>query len=301
MKQLFIILQFLILPNLVYSTISIQSINYYTSITYDNDTGVEVSQKIKVNNQGTPGEFFITIDGGQYGTVHSRRVEDWEGKGTGYSIYKDQTNKVIIKDTSSATDNTEVLNGKFTKSSQKKSLTYYIGMDKNIYPTAGYFSDTIKVTLYSGTLSNYTLVQSINIQIAIQVQNDIALSIVPKDSSFDAAKTDLTIDFGELTSGLQREADIIVKSNLNYKIDLSSSNGGSLKLVNTWSDKEVPYSLKVNNSEVNLVPWQSVTVLQGGATGSTGNRARLLFTIQDFWDVSDGDYEDTIRVTISSN
>lgn len=298
LKVLFILI---ILPGLVYSSISIQTINYYTSISYDNDQGVELSQAVKVVNQDYIGKFFITIDGGQYGTVDERRVEDWQGIGTDYTIYNNKNNRITIKDITTASDDSEVLNGQFRSSNQTKRLTYYIAMDKNKFPPAGSFSDTIKVSLYKGTLSNYTFVQSINIQIAVQVQNDIALSIVPKNSSFDASKTDMIIDFGELTPGLQREVDIVVKSNLNFKIDLASNNGGSLKLKNVWGTKEVNYSLTVNNSVIDLIPWQSVTVLQGTATGASGSRASLIFTIDDFWDVQDGEYEDTIRVTISSN
>lgn len=282
------------------ANVKLQSVNYYTGQNYNDDTGFEVIQTITVSHYGPAEDFFITISGGSNGTPENRRAADWQGNMVEYFLYNNPADKTIIKDLSSNPSSDEVLTGSFPKGKSTLDINYYYAVPAGVFPSAGYFSDTFTITIYSGTLANYILKESVNVQVSAQVPNIISISLVPEGSAYNVSSTDLTFDFGVLTSGLIRSADLIVKSNLPYFVNFTSANGGVLKRTDQWENSEIPYTCSVNSSPVVLMPWQSVTVLQGAPTSAAGLRNTIDVVIGDFWDVTSGTFEDQITITISS-
>ncbi len=280
----------------LFSDIQIQTVSYYTSVTYDAIFGVNKSQTIKLTYTDSPGDFFLTFSGGLNGDINDRYAQDWKNNGASYQLHT--SGGRIIKDLSVSPGENEVLSGVADQSQGQIILDYFIYMPANSSPQAGSFTDTVTITLYKGNIDNYTKVSSVNVQFAIQVQGIVSMSIVPKDTPFDINKTDLTLDFGELTSGDKREADIIIISNQNFKLDFSSSGGGALNRTDSWSEIVIPYTCLINGNQVSFVPWQAVTVYESGP--ADGDTLNVEFIISDFWDVPDGVYKDNITVTISA-
>lgn len=299
MKALFILI-FLIIPLGISANVKIESVNYYAGQNYNDDTGFEIIQTITVSHTGPAEDFFITMSGGNNGTPENRRVIDWQGYTVDYFLYNNPTDKTVIKDLTSNPSSNEVLTGTFPKGRSTMNVNYYYAVPAGVFPPSGYFSDTFAISLYSGTVANYILKESVNVQVSIQVPNMISISLVPEGSPYNISSTELTFDFGVLTSGLIRSADLIVKSNLSYFVNFTSANGGVLKRTDQWEISEIPYTLSVNGSPVIMQPWQAVTVLQGSPTGPTGSRNNIDVVIGDFWDVSTGTFEDQITITISS-
>lgn len=301
MKARIILLIFLCAAFNSYATLTLSSVKYWTSEVYNTSTGFEISQNIKIRHSGDAEDYFITISPGISGDPHNRRAEDWSGLGTSYFLYNNPAEKIALKDLSASPDESEVISGSFISgSNHTKVLRYYLAIPPGNFPPAGYFTDSFTISLYSGTLDSYTLVSSANVSFAIQVNQEIDFSLVSSGGTFDITQTSKTLDFGILSAGQQKAMDILVRSNLKYSVDFTSKNGGVLKRSDVWSNDSVPYSCTINGAPITLSAWQAVEVINGSPTSGDGTRYELLFTIEDFWDISDGPYEDTIQITVSA-
>ena len=288
-----------IFSNGIFSQIQINSIDYYTQDVYNTNFGTEIPLDITVGHSGLAVNFFITISGGGSGSVENRQLKDGT-KTTEYFLYTDVQNQTLIKDIAANPTSDEVLSGYFSNNQSQITVSYTYVIPPAEFPATGYYSDSVVVTLYSGTLSNYTQVSQTTIQYAVQVPYEVNLSVVPTGAAFDVNSTAITLDFGVLTSGLERSADIVVLANTPYKLLLTSSNGSRLTRADQWEDSEIPYICSVNGSTVNLPSYQAVEIGQSTPTPAEGDRYELDFVIGDFWDVTTGIFQDTLQISLQS-
>lgn len=282
------------------ATVSLSPGSWYTAQTYNGATGFEVAQYFTISHSGSADNYFVTVSGGKSGDPLNRRVSDNQGTGMGYYLYANASGTTSLKDLASGATAGEVLSGHFAAGNATATLNYRFVAPAGLYPPMGYFSDSLTVSLYTGTLKNYTLVSSLTIQVAIQVQYEMSLSVVPSGAAFNSALTQLTFDFGILTAGTTRSGDILVRSNVAYKVSLNSYNRGVLRRSDQWQATTIPYSCTVNGVAVDLTGSKAAVIGQGLTLSPEGTRYSVSFTIGDFWDVTTGTFSDTVQVTVSS-
>ncbi len=271
--------------------------------TYNNLTGVDKATKIVIKHSGGAEDFFVTISGGGTNNTSNRLLLTPDGDTVSYQCYDDPTRKIIIRDLVDLPSSNEVLSGSFAANERRITLEYYYSLPSGLFPAAATnfeYSDTLTVTLYSGTLASFTEVASTNITATLRVRNDVNLSIVDQGGFFDSAQTTSTMDFGVLTSGTERYSDIIPRSNTPFTLSLTSGNGGVLKRTDQVETSEIPYSLYVNDALFSLPAGLAVEIGASGPTGNDGLRYRVRVQIEDFWGVTTGTFGDVIQVTLAS-
>jgi spore coat protein U-like protein len=300
MKKILTLMILITIGMSLYGAVTLKKVNTYQRAIYNNLTGFDISQGITVAHSGDAEDFFITISGGITNNTSNRLLRSPDGDTVNYQMFDNPTRRTILRDLQDLPSSTEVLSGSFVANEKKMDVEYYYSMPSGLFPAAAAYTDTLTVTLYSGTLNNFQEVESQNITVALTVRNDVQLSIVDPGGYFDPVQTTSTMDFGVLTSGTERHSDLIARSNTHFTLSLASGNGGVLKRTDLLENSEIPYSLYVNNAPFSLPAGQAVQIGESDPTGDDGMRYQVRVKIDDFWGVTTGTFEDVIQVTLSS-
>lgn len=253
--------------------------------------------QIEVRNVGTGTcSFFVTFSFGSAGTIN--RYMTLGANQLPYNIYDSITRSNVLKDLQTANDN-EVLSGVFAvdnPGTETMDLSYYVHIEPGLIRPAGDYSDTVTLTLYRGTMSNYQQQATRNIRYRALIPKVAEASVVPSGAAFDANATQYNVDFGFLQEGDRDRLDLLVRTNAGYTVELLSQNQGKLKRVGGASGT-VPYRLSVNGALVNL-QGKVVVAQRSGVTLAGGDRFPLLIEIGTLADAVPGNYRDDITVVV---
>lgn len=187
---------------------------------------------------------------------------------------------------------------------QTKILTGLFKMPaQNMPGGAGHYQDVVNVTVY-GYQNENSVSQGMTKQLVINVQTQASmnLSIVPEGANYNGSSTSATLDFGTLTQNEELGADLIVKSNIGYRVRVGSNQNGNLKHSN--QNVYIPYQFRFAGSIVNLNGTNgnptSVVTVPGGSAAS-GDRYNMRIRIGNPQGKPFGNYSDFITVSIQSN
>jgi spore coat protein U-like protein len=299
MKKILTLMILITIGMSLYGAVTLKKVNTYQRAIYNNLTGFDISQGITVAHSGDAEDFFITISGGITNNTSNRLLRSPDGDTVNYQMFDNPTRRTILRDLQDLPSSTEVLSGSFVANEKKMDVEYYYSMPSGLFPAAADYTDSVTVTLYRGTLGSFTEVDSQNVTVNLEVQNDVKLSIVDQGGFFDSAQTTNTMDFGVITSGTERYSDIIARSNTPFTLSLNSAKGGVLE--DLLATSVIPYSLYVNSVAVTLFPaGLAVEIGNSVPTGEDGLRYQVRAVIEDFWGVTTGTFEDVIQVTLAS-
>lgn len=103
------------------------------------------------------------------------------------------------------------------------------------------------------------------------------------------------------TQSNTKVAEVNEKSNSNtgYKVTISSANAGKL-VHQSVSSSSVNYTLRYNNSAVNLASAQTITYSSAASVNATRN-VDISYTGVPHENLIEGNYQDTITFTIAAN
>jgi len=269
------------------------------------DQEVIISQTISVRKQRkeTTTSFFLTFSTGQSGVFSNRAMVGSGGSLMYYGIYNDGTNRNILKDLSTQPDSSEVLTGTFAiNDNTSQEVSFVVILDRDQFPLAGNYLDEVTIGLYGGTPENPETLNPIEtavMSISAVMDPVMEMSLVPEGTSFDAGRSELTLDFGTLFNGQTRNADLLVRSNSNYSVLLRSNNSGRMPIRDTADTSVVPYSLSVNGSLLDLGSGTDQTAIPTGTPSTeNGTRYKLSVVIGDFGMASEGTYSDVLTITL---
>lgn len=282
--------------------IAFSTLPYYTRQNYSTGVGISVNVQIAVNHDvGTVDSFFITFSAGDKGTTGNRLASSWDGRTCPYWLLAGGSDSNSLKDLSDNPSASEVLTGDLGSSVSSMQLDFVYRIPAGLYPPSGEFSDTVVVTLYRGTLSSFERIASANIQFVAYVSAEMGLSVVSRGGSYDASATSAALNFGSLTPRQRLGADLLVRSNVPYSLYLSSEGGGKLTRSDAYSSEAVPYTCRVNSMPVVLAVSETTRVGNADQSIINGDRYEIEIDIGDFWNLTEGVFTDTIRITIASN
>lgn len=148
---------------------------------------------------------------------------------------------------------------------------------------------------------SFPIVLSRAVQFIYNVDKELSFSLVATGGVFDPFSTSRLLSFGELESGESRTADIIIRTNVGYRLRASSLNNGKMQHA---SGTDVDYSLRILGSVVNLAGSSGSPIL---ASSNPSNSPALGFILPLEVQVGSltgaepgGDYTDSIRFTIEA-
>lgn len=249
-------------------------------------------------------KYFVTFGKGSGPDYNRKLYLSYPTPTIPFQIYKDTTTPAILMNFPEVSRETNLITGNYPNYglSTPRQHTYIATLGNIPLGTpSGYYSDTLRAYLYSGTLnSGYHFETSQSITYYYYVPTSIGLSIVDTGSPFDEYSTSKAIDFGMMSSGLSKNFDIVIKSNEGYKLFFSSENGG--QLMHSSLGAYVPYTTQVNSMTMNLIPNTAVQVASGtGITPTAGQRVNVKLTLGAITNQPAGSYSDYITVTVQSN
>ena len=248
-------------------------------------------------------KYFVTFGKGSGPDYNRKLYYTYPTPNIPFQLYKGSSSPDVLMNFPEVSSATNIISGNYPNYaiSTPRQHTYVATLGSVPYgiPT-GYYSDTLRAYLYSGTLSDYHFETSQSVTFSYYVQSAIALSLVDTGAPFNEYSTDRSINFGEMSTGLSQNFDTVIKSNAGYKLFFTSENGG--KMMHSTLGAYVPYTTKINGTTVTLVPNTAVQVASGyGITPTAGQRLNVNLTLGTINTKPAGSYSDFITVTVQSN
>lgn len=274
--------------------------NATNEVTYSTDVGLEISHTVQVRHRGPAKSFFVTISTGQSGSFADRTLVNGSDTLT-YQLHSDSVQYSVVKDLSVPVTDSEVLAGyaaEFTDTGwQTVDLSYVITIPAGQSLVAGTYSDSLTLTLYEGTLDNYTEANTATLSISGPVASTIDMAIVDTGAAFPGWNPQRTrlLDFGDLTVGESLACDLLVEANCAFKVHFQSENAGVMVNSDPADTSVVPYTLRVDGAVTDLSSGDPVQVGQ-----SPTIRFPVEVTIGDFGTATAGTYEDVITITVAA-
>lgn len=268
-------------------------------ITYNPDLGLEITGSIEVFHTGDATDFFVTIGTGQ-SPVFDPRVLSNAGSTLDYQVYDDPVSRTIIKDLTTSPSDAEVLWGYAEENTgwlpKRVNVPFLLEIPAGQLLVSGTYSDSLTISLYSGTISSPTLESTATMTVTGPVANSLSLALVDPGASFPfSPRTDRVMDFGELIPGLQSSLDLLVEANCAFTVALESENNGFLANTAPADGSLIPYVLEFASTPVDFSGGGPVQV----AT-SPGFRYPVLVTIGDIGLATSGTYEDVVTITVTA-
>lgn len=202
---------------------------------------------------------------------------------------------------------TDVLWGYFPKTTTgTNSHSYDIIPSQGSIVPANTYTGTFTFRFYRGKPgANRTLRTSTNITMTMVVPARGDISIVNTSGIFNFVSTNLDLDFtdavsGRILSNTTKTFDVVIKSNRNYNLSVSTTSQSYL-IHQTKEGEKIPYIFTFDGTTYPLNTVSTTLKLNQGWT-STGE-ARFGCTIKtglfDDFDVEPGLYRDTLTFTLS--
>lgn len=267
-----------------------------------------VNFQVEAEAIGATCEYFVALSSGQSGDFNRRKLSQ-AAKMLSYNAYTD-AGKTIFKAPPTAAQG-EVISGSFPVAialTQTNNHSFFWTVDpQQIVPAqqTHYADANLSLDLYAGTLLNSpTLVASAAVTFRARVESSVDLSLVRSGAPFNINDTAQLIDFGVLSSGEQREIDLVVRSNNGYAVSMQSLNRQVMVHAEAPAVRDtVPYQIVLSGGGVDLSASAIVQVISGtGTTPATGISFPIEFTVGNLSGAETaGMYSDIISVTVTAN
>jgi spore coat protein U-like protein len=273
--------------------------------THDPDAGAALVQTIVIRHRNAACSYFVTFSAGQSGSFAARAVRSGT-RTLSYQIYDTMTSRTILKDLTANPSTAEVLTGSFAASGSTwttQNLTYAVFIPSGQLPAAGTYTDSVNMEVYVGTPASHgARQQRVTFTVSIVVGPALDVSLVATGGSFSRSSTSITFDFGALSAGGSRAADLVVRSNSLNTITVASANGGVLKNADPSDTSQVPYQLLVNGTPISL-PAATPTPIASSApaTGFAGTRYGMSAVIGSYGWATEGTYSDVLTIQAAAN
>lgn len=262
------------------------------------------SASFRVRHRSAATSYFVTFSAGNSGSVTQRLASSSSGAALAYQIYDNAAARNVLKDRSTATSLQDVLSGDFPADPgwRQQTLRFVLIVPTAQLPPPGTYTDTISMALFQGTLgSPGAQADQETFTVSIRMPSILQISVVSPGADFDASSTSLNLNFGVLSAGMKRAADLLVRSNEALALSMTSLHGNELQIIHPKDGSFVPISIKINNDPVTVAARTPYAIASSaGPTPYAGCRYALVFEIQDFGMATEGSYSNTIQFTVQA-
>ncbi|MEK2643851.1 spore coat protein U domain-containing protein [Bdellovibrio sp. BCCA] len=275
-----------------------------TNIDFTTSLTVQPTITVKANTHPGPCDFFITFDYGTSTSATGRSLKAGSSQWP-FQLYKNSSATQILKRFPNVSSNSDVVTGYLADGSSDRqvNVSYWAILNTtNPWLRFGNYTETITANLYRGTISSYTFVESRSISFNYNAPKRVDISLVATGAAFNINDTTETMNFGTISSGASRSADVIVKYNAGYTLYASSANNGRLK--HQTQNQYIPYSITFRGTSVNLNTSSSSPVQvfrEFGTSPASGLVIPVTATIGTVSVSQTGTYQDTITLTVQSS
>jgi spore coat protein U-like protein len=200
-----------------------------------------------VSHQGDATGWFVTASRGNSSSfdprLMQRRFLFFFTLSLDYNIYTPFG--VIVRDLSGPIGAANVVAGSFAASGSAQTTSSHLSVriPPEQFVRTGTYTDSVEISLYRGSVltpESAVRVEQRTVQISSTTSSVAQVALV--ESGGDASMGDSTfaMDFGPLSPGATRTADLVFRANRGYQIEASSANGGQLLNVNRPGGFTIP-------------------------------------------------------------
>lgn len=225
-----------------------------------------------------------------------------------YNLYRQSNLSSILKDYGDASSG-EFIVGSAPNKHTPYTSTWYVGVP-SIYENfetarAGVYTDVLPINIYQVRNNGDIEFQLARwITISITIPRYVEMSIVDFNQPHNASSTAYIMNFGEMTTNQELQADLRVVGNVGYGVSLSSQNGGKLKRTNNLGGTEIPYTIKVGSGSY-FSPSNAGSPYYLFGTNNPTQLAGQRYTVNVRLgnvpaNPDDGDYEEVITLTVQA-
>ena len=261
------------------------------------DTNIQVAVGTAVISTRSPNNerFFLTLSPQQGG--ESQRYLSGSAGRLAYGLYRDATLSQALMPLPLAREST-VIAGVVAESDAGICLPVFVSLPANQKVPPGNYSDLIELTLYRGTLADYTEQGTVIWTVTVAVAPVIEYAIVDRGSNFTPHRTQMTLDFDMLWDRRTLFADLLIRGNVGFSVSLRSFHGGVM--CNTRGDK-LPYEFRYAASMVNLSGDEGAHLLSVTESLVEVLRFPLAITAIPSATQASGHYSDYITLTLGAD
>ena len=265
------------------------------------------SLPITVSHQGDATQWFVTVSRGNASSFDPRELQRrfffFFVLSLDYNIYTPDDE--IARDLSAPVTASQVASGSFAASSslQTASRQFSLRIPPEQFVRQGTYTDSVDVSLYRGSVANPNAavrVERRTVEISSVTASVAQVGLVESGGANSSAQRDFSMDFGVLTPGAVRTADLLFRSNSSFLVEAASQNGGALRNINRPGNITIPYTFRYDGTTYDLSSSRVVDVSFLSGTGINFERRPIEVQIGAFSNPPSGLYEDVITFTIST-
>ncbi len=274
-----------------------------SNVDLSNNPNTSATIVVKADTRDGGCDFFLTFDYGTASSFNNRKLD--HGSFTWpMQISKNSSHTQVLKNFPDVSSNNDVLNNSLPggNNGAQRTLTYWMQVDQtDMWRKAGNYTGNFTVRLYRGTIASYTFIDSRQISANYNAPKKADISVIPTGQPFSITDTTETLNFGPLSTGDTKSADIRIKTNAGYSLYASSANNGALKhlLLNSY----VSYVAKFDGVTINLsgsAANPKLVMQENGDSPANGFLVPASITIGSTAGAQSGSYSDTITLTIQT-
>lgn len=236
---------------------------------------------------------------------YQRAAYTISGKSLKYNLHAASNQAGVLKAFGDAQNGNEFIEGQAPERNTRYTVPFYLslpGVSLNLAPSGTYF-DILQVSFYgyNPNSNRYTFDSTKSLWVFISVPPRVKVSLIEEGGSFNENSTSRILDFGLLSIGQEKGADLRILSNSPYQVFVASQNNGKLL---RGSQESISYGFRVNGTSYSLSSSSSSPVLIG--TGSVTSSAGDLYNIkvritENTTEKSSGVYQDVVMITAVAN
>lgn len=222
--------------------------------------------------------FYSYFNYGFYGTSFTNRNlrHETTSDTITFNVYSDSsytTNSIIRLDSEASSDSHVILNPPYFPYSgtvQSLTKTFFAQLDAvPINSPAGVYSELLTLNIASrrrlNNFYNWALRTTRPIQFIYRIDKTLDISLSSSGGVFDPLATARLMNFGELDSFETQTAEVLINTNVGYRLSLSSQNNGSLR--HSDFPDTVAYVFSVSGAPVSLAGSSTNPVVVSSSPG----------------------------------
>ncbi len=293
--------------------------NSFTPYVIDFNSSANQTVSVQVTHStAIPGPhdclYFVSAKYGAASSWTTRRLEGSPGDTIPFNIFKTNpaSSDQIIRDQPDVTSTNQILYWPIFAVGPGSTQTKTFFTELGTIPAStdpGVYTEAITFKLVArpqdppwGDFWTWTTVDERAITFRYVVQAELNIALVESGNPLDTLDTSELMSFGKLQSGQSEAADIMIDTNMGYRLFLSSMNNGNLKHLDLA--QFVNYSLTVDGTPITLAGSSGTPVLissNPSFSPPTGYRLPTVATIGTLTGTeAAGTYRDTLIMTIEA-
>ena len=293
-----------LLPTTSFATCMVQYSNTSVSVIWDRNFSYQIVTFSITKTNPEACSVRLGFTKGQ--STDYNRFASTTGDNLGYQIYQNTSFSTPLKDGSDIAGTSDTINLDFTSGMNVTQIvTYYIQiplgpMISPNYKAQGNYTDSYNIKAYDSTDTSFSSALAIgSVSLSIYVSPVFEVSLVNTGAAFDPTSVVKSIDLGDLSISETADLDLKVRSNMGYKIKVSSQNSGKLK--QSGGSSLIPYSFKLNSAEIPLTSTPNLAIAVPGVTATDGSANHIRVTTAQTPSAGAGTYSDRITFTIETD